>query len=110
MTDAILQGTTPVLTISIDPDDLELADVTELELTFQQYNKNPIIRHLADCTIDLDNNTISYHFSEIETHSFDHSFPLKWQLRFVTSGGEIIGTETSEIQIYDLISKEVMSG
>jgi len=110
MNNAILQGTTPSLTIHINPDDLELIDIVELELTFQQYNKDPtIIKHISDCEIDFDNNTITYHFSETETHSFKHSFPLKWQLRFITSAGEIVGTETSEIQIYDLISKEVMT-
>lgn len=31
----ILQGTTPTLTITVNPDELLLADVVEIELTFQ---------------------------------------------------------------------------
>lgn len=109
MAESILQGTTPTLTVEIDPAHLSLADVTELELTFQQHNKEPTIRHLTDCVLDLEENTVAYHFSETETHAFHPSFPLRWQLRFVTLDGQVLGTKWKEIEIEDLISKEILT-
>lgn len=109
MAESILQGTTPTLTVEIDPADLSLADVTELELTFQQHNKEPTIKHLSDCVIDTEANTVTYHFTETETHAFHPSFALKWQMRFVTMDGEVVGTKKAEIDIADLISSEVLT-
>lgn len=106
---SILQGTTPTLTISIDPDDLALTDVTELELAFQQFNQPVLIKHMADCVVDTTENTVSYNFTQEETLAFLPATPLNWQLRLATTNGQIIGTQISLIQISDLISNEVMT-
>ncbi len=105
---SILQGTTPSLTISIDPDDLSLSTVVELELAFQQFNQKPLLKHLEDCIIDSASNTITYNFTQEETLNFLPSSPLNWQLRFATTDGQIIGTNVAQIQISDLISSEVL--
>ena len=106
---SILQGTTPTLTISIDPEDLALTDVAELELAFQQFNQPVLIKHMTDCEIDTSANTVSYHFTQEETLAFLPTTPLNWQLRFATTNGELIGTQIASIQISDLISNEVMT-
>ena len=106
---SILQGTTPVFKISINPEDLSLEDVVELELVFKQFNKDIIIKHKADCHIDTAENTISYHFTEVETLNLIPTTPLNWQLRFATSDGERVGTEIASIKVSDLISEEVMT-
>lgn len=105
---SILQGTTPSLTISIDPDDLLLSNVAELELAFQQFNQKPLLKHFHDCVLNTEENTITYHFTQEETLAFLPSSPLNWQLRFATVYGDVIGTNVAQIQISDLISNEVL--
>ena len=105
---SILQGTTPTLTVSIDSSDLSLSDVVQLELTFKQFNQNPIIHYIADCTLDLDANTVSYHFTEAETLAFDPTTPLLYQLRFGTNDGEIVGTNAMQVNVTDLMSGVVL--
>lgn len=105
---SILQGTTPTLTISIDPTDLALADVVELELTFKQFNQKPVIHYIDDCTVDTTENTVSYHFTEAETLAFDPNSPLNYQLRFATNDGEIVGTNAMQVSVTDLMSGEMM--
>jgi len=106
---SILQGTTPSLTISIDPDDLLLSNVAELELAFQQFNQPAVLKHMDDCIIDPAGNTVTYHFTQEETLALSPSSPLNWQLRFATVSGEVLGTNVAQIQITDLISNEVLS-
>lgn len=103
----ILQGTTPAICIEIDPEDLSLSDVQEIELAFQQREAYPMIKHTEDCEIDEDANTVTYHFTEQETQSFNPKYNLKWQIRFLTNG-EIVGTRIDEIDILDLISTQAM--
>ena len=105
---SILQGTTPTLTINVNPKDLELVDIEELELTFRQ-NTNPVYKHKEDCDIDYENNTISYHFTERETLHMLTAKTLNWQLRFLMPDGNITGTPISQIKISDLLSTEEMS-
>lgn len=106
---SILQGTTPTLTVSINPVDLSLSDVVEIELTFKQFNQNPTIYHMDDCTVDLDANTVSYHFTEAETLAFDPTLPLQYQLRFAMNDGNIVGTIVSSVNVADLMSGEMLS-
>ena len=105
----ILQGTTPSFTISIDPNDFALANAIQLELAFKQFNQPILIKHLADCVVDTDANTVTYHFQQEETLAFLPKTPLSWQLRLLTASGDVIGTVISQIKIDDLISQEVLS-
>lgn len=109
LVNSILQGTTPTLTVSIDPADLSLSDVVQIELTFKQFNQNPTIYHMADCSVDLEANTVSYHFTEAETLAFDPTTPLMYQLRFATNDGEIVGTVAASVNVSDLMSEDLLS-
>ncbi len=105
----ILQGTTPTLTISIDPDELSLADIEQVELVFS-YPGTCLIKTEDEVTIDISANTISYKFSEAETLALPvGSNKLYWQLRLKTSLGVIVGTVKQTISVGDLISTEAMN-
>ena len=104
----ILQGTTPTLTITVNAEELLLADVTEIELTFQS-GTNITQKFMADLTIDTEANTVSYTFTEEETLALSAESILVWQVRFKLQNGAIVGTVKKSIKVLDLISEEVMS-
>ena len=106
---SILQGTTPTLTIAVDQADLQLSEIIELELTFQQAQDDPVYKHLADVTIDNEANTVSYHFTQEETLTLIPSRQLNWQIRFALPDGNVVGTPIAQIPVSDLISNEVLS-
>lgn len=103
---AILQGTTPSLTITI-PEEITVDEITALELTFKQAF-GVSVHHLADVSLDIEDNTITYAFSEAETLALSPAAPLLWQLRIQTTDG-IFGTPQNRINVLDLISQEAMS-
>lgn len=105
---SILQGTTPTLTIAVDPDDLLLSNIIALELTFQQVG-DPVYKYMPDVSIDTEANTISYHFTQEETLALIPTRLLNWQIRFAMSDGNIVGTTVAQISVSDLISDEVMT-
>lgn len=106
--ESILQGTTPTLTIAIDPTDFDVSDIVALELTVKQ--KNNITNYsLADVTIDPIVNTVSYQFKEAETLAFIPDVLLSVQLRFVFADGNICGTDRINFNVDDLISTEELS-
>jgi len=106
--DNILQGTTPTITISIDPTDFSVSDVIALEFTTKQKN-NISVYGLQDVTVDTDANTVSYTFSQAETLAFIPDVLLSVQLRFMFADGSIVGTNRMNFNIDDLISSEVLS-
>lgn len=99
---AILQGTTPTLTITI-PDEIPVANITALELAFKHGGTTNLL-HLSDVVVDGEENTVSYTFSEEETLALNPAFPIIWQLRIQTADG-IFGTTQARIGVYDLISE-----
>lgn len=106
--DNILQGTTPTITISIDPTDFSVSDVIALEFTTKQKN-NISVYGLQDVTVDTNANTVSYTFSQVETLAFIPDVLLSVQLRFMFADGSIVGTNRMNFNIDDLISSEVLS-
>lgn len=104
---SILQGTTPVLTITIDTNDFYVSDITALELTFKN-NENTTIHGLSDVVLDSTDNTIAYQFTESETLALTPGMFLKYQLRFKFSDGAIIGTKIMKASTDELISKKAM--
>jgi hypothetical protein len=106
--DNILQGTTPTITISIDPTDFSVSDVIALEFTTKQKN-NISVYGLQDVTVDTNANTVSYTFSQAETLAFIPDVLLSVQLRFMFADGSIVGTNRMNFNIDDLISSEVLS-
>ena len=93
--DNILQGTTPTITISIDPTDFSVSDVIALEFTTKQKN-NISVYGLQDVTVDTNANTVSYTFSQVETLAFIPDVLLSVQLRFMFADGSIVGTNLTE--------------
>lgn len=108
MSNAILQGTTPSLTITINPEDFAVTDVVKLELVFQN-GPNIIRKALADVTTDADENAITYTFTEAETLALRPQNALTYQLRFSFQDGSIVGTRKASLRVEDLISEAVMA-
>lgn len=101
----LLQGTTPKLIITI-PAPLAVADVMSLELTFEHLGTKKLV-YMDGVTLDTDENTITYRFTERETLDMNPKHPLYWQLRIKTQDG-IFGTEQESIDVKDLLSEVVM--
>lgn len=101
----LLQGTTPKLVITI-PAPIAVADVFSVELTFEHVGTKKIV-YIDGVTLDTDENTITYRFTERETLDMNPKQPLYWQLRIKTQDG-IFGTEQESIDVKDLLSEEVM--
>ncbi len=108
MSNSILQGTTPSLALSISAEDFSVSDVTKLELVLQ--NGSSIWKKgLSDVTVDTEENSFTYTFTESETLQLKPQHSLTYQLRFVFADGSIVGTQKASIRVEDLISEEMMS-
>ena len=106
--ESILQGTTPTLTIAIDPTDFAVTDIVALELAVKQKN-NITTYGLSDVTIDPVGNTVSKAFTEAETLAFTPDVLLTVQLRFYFADGNICGSEPMNFNVDDLISTEELT-
>lgn len=104
---SILQGTTPSLTIHIAQTDFAVADVTDLELAFQN-GKSIMLKSLEDVVVNTEDNSLTYTFTEAETLALTPLSVLVFQLRFGFSDGSIVGTKKSSLRVDDLISEAVM--
>lgn len=98
----VLRGTTPTITIRLKPTDLLVSSIDALELTFSQ-GKTVLKKGLNECIIDVEENTISYHFLEEETLGFGTNSAVFFQLRFKI-GEDIVGTKQSKLLFTDLLS------
>lgn len=103
----ILQGTTPALEIKINTEDFLVTDVLKLELTIKN-SKTKTIYGLEDVTMNIENNSFIYNFTEIETLALTPNTQLTYQCRFMIGDG-IVGTKKMYVNVSDLISEEVMS-
>jgi len=106
--DSILQGTTPTLTIPINPTDFSVSDIVALELAVKQKN-NIALYGLSDVRVDPDANTISYTFTEAETLAFVSGVWVTVQLRVGFADGNICGSEPMNFNVDDLISTEELT-
>lgn len=98
---SIMQGTTPSLTITIDPDDLQLSAVTAVELRIR--NGAAITSYTAeDLTLDTDANSVTKTFTAEETAAFDPSKNLIVQGRFWV-GDAVIGINKISIGVSDML-------
>lgn len=104
----ILQGTTPSLEIKINTADFDVSDVIKLELTMVN-GGTPAKYGLDDVTVDTDENSFVYKFTEAETLALIPGRQLYYQLRFMFADGTIVGTKKMMIQVADLYSKDVMT-
>lgn len=105
--DSILQGTTPTLTIAIDPTDFDVSNVIALELAVQQQN-NISVYNITDVIIDPVGNTVSRTFTQAETLAFIPGVWLTVQARFKFADGSIVGTNKMKFNVDDFISPEVL--
>lgn len=105
----ILQGTTPSLEIKINTEDFAVGDVVELELSM--WNGEVSTKYgLSDVTVDTEENSIIYRFTEAETLALIPNRSLYYQARFLFADGTIVGTKKEKIEVADLYSKDVMGG
>jgi hypothetical protein len=101
----MLQGTTPELVITI-PDPIAVADIINVEYTMEHVGTKKIV-YIDGVTLDPEENTIMYRFTERETLDMDPKQPLYWQLRIKTQDG-IFGTKKETVDVEDLLSEEAM--
>ena len=105
----LLRGTTPDFVIKVNTDDFLVTDVTKLEVTIWNGQKQTIYG-LADVTVDATENSFCIHFTEADTLALDSSKTFKWQMRAMFQDGNIVGTKESvPVTIEPLKSREVMS-
>ena len=107
MSNSILQGTTPSLTITVSADDFAVTDVTKLELVLQN-GPTTLKKGLTDVTLDAEANTITYTFTQSETLALHPAARLFYQLRFGFQDGSIVGTKKASLNVADLISEEAL--
>ena len=106
--DSILQGTTPTLTIAVDPTDFSVGDIVALELAVKQ-KTNVTLYGLSDVTVDPVANTVSYTFTQAETLAFVPGVWVTVQLRAGFADGNICGTEPMNYNVDELISTEELT-
>lgn len=98
---SIMQGTTPSLTITIDPEDLLLSAVTVIEL-YVRNGKTTTTYTMDDLTIDIEANTITKVFTEEETAALDPKKNVVIQGRF-WAGDAVIGINKINIGVADMM-------
>lgn len=97
----IMQGTTPSLTISIDPDDLQLSSVTAMELYIRNGNTTTTYA-MGDLTVDTEANTVTKTFTEAETAALDPARNMVVQGRFWV-GSSVIGIHKITFGVDDMM-------
>lgn len=99
---AIMQGTTPAITITISTDDFLLSDVTAIELYIK--NNGTVTTYTdSDLIIDTTNNTITKAFTEEETTALIPSYSVIVQGRFWLTNGNIVGINKLRFSAVDMI-------
>ena len=108
--DSLLQGTNPGLKFEIDEHDFAVTDMASLRLVIFN-DGNGSIKELSDVTLDQQSNSFTYDFTEEETFALNPKKPLLFQFRALLTGGAVVGTRKSQLDVADLMyDREVMSG
>lgn len=97
---SIMQGTTPSVTITINPDDFLLSNVTKMEL-YVRNGSNLTTYAADDLDIDTDTNTITKTFTEAETAALDPKKNVVIQGRFWL-GNAIVGINKISYGVSDM--------
>lgn len=98
---SIMQGTTPSITITIDPDDFQLSNVTKIELYVK--NGGTLTTYTADdLTVDTEANSITLTFSEAETAAMNPKKFLTVQGRFWL-GTSVVGINKLTFGVADMM-------
>lgn len=97
----IMQGTTPSITITIDPEDFLLSAVTRMELYVK--NGGTLTTYTADdLTVDTEANTLTLTFSEAETAAMNPRKFLTVQGRFWL-GTSVVGINKISFGVSDMM-------
>lgn len=99
---ALMQGTTPSITITISTEDFLLSNVTAMNLYILNGRKLTTYE-MTDLTIDTTNNTITKTFTEEETASLDPKSKVVIQARFWFADGSIVGINKISFQVADML-------
>ena len=97
---SIVQGTTPTVTITIDPNDLNLANVTAMDIKIRNVRTRSY--GLDDMTIDTEANSFTYQFTEEETTELNPKKPLVIQGR-LWLGDKIVGINKIQFEVSDMM-------
>lgn len=97
----IMQGTTPSVTITINPDDFLLSNVTKMEL-YVRNGSNLTTYAADDLDIDTIANTITKTFTEAETAALDPKKNVVIQGRFWL-GNAIVGINKISYGVGDMM-------
>lgn len=98
---AIMQGTTPSITITISPDDFLLSSVTKMEMYVR--NGGTLTTYTADdLTVDTEANSITLTFSEAETAAMNPKKFLTVQGRFWL-GTSVVGINKLTFGVADMM-------
>ena len=100
--EAIMQGTTPSLTITIKDTDFLLSNVSKVEL-YVQNGKQIRTYTDADLTIDTEENTVTKKFTEEETSAFTRKTTLVVQARFFFPDNSVIGINKLQFAVSDML-------
>ena len=98
---AIMQGTTPSITITISPDNFLLSSVTKMEMYVR--NGGTLTTYTADnLTVDTEANSITLTFSEAETAAMNPKKFLTVQGRFWL-GTSVVGINKLTFGVADMM-------
>ena len=97
---SIMQGTTPSLTITFSPDDLQLSAVTAMDIKIRNVRTRSY--GLDDMTIDTETNSFTYQFTEEETTELNPKKPLTIQGR-LWLGDKIVGFNKIQFEVSDMM-------
>lgn len=100
--EVILQGTTPAIVLSVDPEEFFVDSAESIELYVQ--NGGSVKTYTgAALTLDTEANTVTKAFSEEETAAFKRDFPIYIQARFFFDNGTVIGTQRLTLAVADML-------
>lgn len=98
---SIMQGTTPSLTITFSPDDLQLSAVTAIEL-YVRNGRNLTTYTAEDLALDVEANSLTKVFTEEETAALDPSKNVVVQGRFWL-GSAVVGMNKINFGVADMM-------
>ena len=98
----IMKGTTPAVTISVDPDDFLLSNVTKIELYIM--NGESVKTYTGDdLVVDTSDNSVTKQFTEEETLGLCPKSYIVIQGRFWFADGNIVGINPISISVANMI-------
>lgn len=100
--ETIMQGTTPLIILTVDPEDFDVSTATKIELYVQ--NGGTVTTYTGeDLTVNTEENTVTKAFSEEETAALRRDFPVFIQARFWFADDVIIGTQRITMSVADML-------